>query len=144
MNYPKRTTKPHRGPRRAFTLVEMIVVVTIIALLATLVAPRLIGQLGGARKRVAKSAANSIAAAVKLYAIDTTGPITDDFDLELLVLPGGEGGGPEGPYVESAEKMVDPWGNPFVIIVPGDVNFDFDIVSYGPDGQFGTDDDITH
>ena len=129
---------------RAFTLVEMIVVVTIIALLATLVAPRLLGQLGGAKKRVAKSAANSIAAAVKLYVIDTGVPINDDFDLEMLAVPPELGGGPEGPYVENAEKLIDPWRNPYMILVPGEVNYDFDIVSFGPDGQMGTEDDITH
>ena len=135
--------RPDRS-RRAFTLVEMIVVVTIIALLATLVAPRLLGQITGAKKRVAKTGANGIAAAVKLYVVDTGMSLTDDFDLEVLALAPDEGGGPEGPYVDNADKLIDPWGNPFVIMVPGDKNYDFDIVSFGPDGQLGTDDDITH
>ncbi|MHC4427059.1 MAG: type II secretion system protein GspG [Planctomycetota bacterium] len=134
----------NKNKRRAFTLVEMIVVVTIIALLATLVAPRLLGQISGAKKKVAKTGANSIAAAVKLYIVDSGVALNDDFDLEMLALPPDEGGGPEGPYVENAEKLVDPWGNPFMILVPGEVNYDFDIISFGPDGQLGTEDDITH
>ena len=144
MRLPNDNTTNRRRTRRAFTLVEMIVVVTIIALLAMLVAPRVLGQLGRARENVAKSAANSIAAAVKLYVVDTPVALTDDFDLEMLLLPETEGGGPGGPYVENPEKLIDPWGNPYVIMVPGDTNYDFDIVSFGPDGQLGTEDDIAH
>jgi general secretion pathway protein G len=42
-----------------------------------------------------------------------------------------------GPYLNSADDLLDPWGNEYVLVVPGEVNFDFDIVSYGSDGQPG-------
>jgi general secretion pathway protein G len=41
------------------------------------------------------------------------------------------------PYVGKAEDLLDPWGNKFVLRVPGEVNYDFDIISYGADGQPG-------
>ena len=53
-------------------------------------------------------------------------------------------GGPQGPYFAKAEDLIDPWGNPYLMRVPGDVNYDFDIYSIGPDLQEGTDDDIVN
>jgi len=42
-----------------------------------------------------------------------------------------------GPYLERADDLVDPWGNPFEILVPGDINSTFDIISWGEDGEQG-------
>ena len=58
-------------------------------------------------------------------------------------LPPEEGGGSGGPYLSKADDLLDPWDNPYIIKVPGDINqYDFDIVSAGEDGEFGTADDI--
>ena len=130
--------------RRAFTLIEIIVVVTIIALLAALIAPRLFGRLTWAKVNAAKTEVKSIATAVEMYINDTGGILRDDFDLDLLLLTPEDGGGLLGPYLYKQEDLIDPWETPFVVRVPGDVNHDFDIISYGPDGQEGTEDDITN
>ena len=82
---------------------------------------------------------NSLANTVKLYmATETTGILDDDFQLELLL-------GGDDPYLNSPEDLIDPWGNEYVIYTSGDLmNQDFDVVSYGPDGNPGGDDDIIH
>lgn len=128
-----------RHSRRAFTLLEMIVVVTIIALLATLVAPRLLSQMGRSRNNVAKAEASKLAQTVRLYLLDNM--LTKPFaGMELGVLLEGD-----DPYLGKADDIIDPWKHEYVLIVPGQVNtYDFDIVSLGEDGQLGTEDDITH
>ena len=139
--------KQRKQHRRAFTLLEIIVVVMIIAVLATLVAPRLLGRVGSAKQTAAKAKAATIAKTVNLYVLDMglSAP-SDDFDLEVLLLHPEDGGGPSGPYLERADDLIDPWGNNFEIIVPGDVNASFDIISFGEDGEQGGDEanaDIT-
>ncbi len=128
-----------RLSRRGFTLLEMIVVVTIIALLATLVAPRLLSQMGRSRNNVAKAEASKLAQTVRLYLLDNM--LTKPFSgMELGVLLEGD-----DPYLTKADDILDPWKHEYVLIVPGQVNtYDFDIVSLGEDGQLGTEDDITH
>lgn len=124
--------------RRGFSLLEVIIAVTIVALLATLVVPRLTRFLAGANEDKAVAEVNSIANTVKLYiAEETTGTLTDDFSLDMLV----DG---ENPYLNSADELVDPWGNNYEIVIPGERNLDFDVVSYGPDGKPGGGDDIVH
>ncbi len=137
-NKKHRRRSARRNARRAFTLVEMIVVVTIIALLATLVAPRLLSQLGKSRNSVAKAETSKLAQTVRLYLLDNM--LTKPFaGMELGVLLEGD-----DPYLEKADDILDPWKNEYVLIVPAQVNIDFDILSLGEDGVLGTDDDITH
>ena len=130
--------KQRKQHRRAFTLLEIIVVVMIIAVLATLVAPRLLGRVGSAKQTAAKAKAATIAKTVNLYILDMglSSP-SDDFDLEVLLLHPEDGGGPSGPYLERAHDIIDPWGNNFEILVPGDINASFDIISFGEDGEQG-------
>ena len=134
--------------RRGFTLLEIIVVVTIIALLAAVVAPRLFGQVGAARQKAARAKASTVAKAVSLYLLDEgySAP-PDDFDLTTLRLSPQDGGGTNGPYLEKDEDLLDPWDRPFVLRVPGEVNASFDVVSYGEDGEpggEGANEDITN
>ena len=138
--------RQHQGRpfRRAFTLIEIIVVVTIIALLATLIGPRLIGQVARAKESKAKSEVRAIGTAVTMYVTDTGTTLNDSFDLEVLLLPPDDGGGPQGPYLNKADDLIDPWENLYLVRIPGEVNYDFDVYSIGPDGQAGTEDDISN
>ncbi len=140
----RRATRHVHHVRRAFTLIEIIVVVTIIALLAALIAPRLFGRLTWAKVNAAQIEVKAIASAVEIYINDTGGILSDDFDLDVLLLPPEDGGGPLGPYLPKQDDLIDPWETRFVVRVPGDVNHDFDIISYGPDGLEGSEDDITN
>jgi general secretion pathway protein G len=140
-----RYQRANRRPvRRAFTLVEIIVVVTIIALLAALVVPRLWSRLDVAKRNIASAEVKAIENAVNMYLADTGDPLSAGFDLEILVLRPDDGGGPEGPYFNKADDLIDPWRNPYLVRVPGEINFDFDVYSLGPDGQEGTEDDIVN
>jgi general secretion pathway protein G len=124
-------TPARRVARRAFTLLEVIVAVTIVALLATLVVPRLFGQVGKAKTRLATNQAATLAQTVRIYLNDTgLSKPSQDFDLTMLRTSA-------DPYLENDDDLVDPWGNQYVIIIPGQKNIDFDIVSYGADGEPG-------
>lgn len=140
----KSQIRNNRSNKRAFTLIEIIVVVTIIALLAAVVAPRLMDRIGWAKNKTAATGVKAIATAVQMYVADTGISLNDGFELEQLLLPAEDGGGDQGPYLEKSDDLLDPWKNAFVIKVPGDVNYSFDIISVGEDGQLGTEDDITN
>jgi general secretion pathway protein G len=121
-----------RASRRAFTLLEVIVVVTIIALLAALVAPRVLGNIGKSKQKIAKSDVASVAQQVRIWMADRgMSRLPADFELDMLT----EGADP----LLDADDLVDPWEKPYVLVNPGDVNSDFDIVSYGANGEPGGD-----
>jgi len=123
---------------RGFTLLEIIVVVTIIAVLATLIAPKLLSRVGSAKQTAAIAKAATISKAINLYLLDEGISSPDDnFDLEILLLAPDDGGGKHGPYLERAADILDPWGNPYELIVPGEVNASFDVISWGEDKQSG-------
>lgn len=138
----------NRSRRRAFTLVEIIVVIVILGVLATLIAPRIFSRIGQAKTATAESNAAVLANATKLLLADCGGRLPDGITIMALwEKPGGvEEGQWKGPYVDSADQLKDPWGNLFVLVVPGKKNIDFDVVSYGADknpGGTGDDADVT-
>ena len=127
-------SKAHiRRARRAFTLLEIIVVVTIIALLATMVAPRVWRYIGSSKQNVAKAEVSALAKTVQLYCTDN-GMSVPPAEMDLAVLLDGS-----DPYLSKPDDLLDPWGNPYLLIVPGEVNPGFDIKSLGLDGQPGGD-----
>lgn len=129
----KHSHRQHRN-RRGFSLLEVVIAVTIVALLAALVVPRLGRFLTQAHEDKATAEVNTLAQQVRLYMItETTGVLTDDFTLENLL----DG---DDPYLENANQLIDPWDNPYEIDIPGNVNKDFDIISLGPDGERSADD----
>lgn len=120
--------------RRGFTLVEVIVIVTVLAILMTVVANRVMDVFGRGQAEIAKTQAAKISQALTLYLIDVGQPQPEDgFDLSLLTLRPNEGGGPNGPYLPKVDDILDPWDMPFMVRSPGDINADYDIVSFGAD-----------
>ncbi len=130
--------RPVRPRRRAFTLLEIIVVVTIIALLATMVAPRVLKWLGRSKVNVAQAEVAKLAETLRLYLLDNNLSRPDP-DMDLGVLTEGE-----DPLLAKADYLIDPWEHPYELVVPGEENIDFDIVSAGEDGELGTEDDIVN
>ena len=124
---------------RAFTLVEMLLVVTIIGILAALVIPRIVGV--GERSRITAAKADingGIKSALGQYEVD------NGFfpkSLQDLVTQPSNAKNWHGPYLD--KLPTDPWGNPYVYYYPGKhTPNSYDLLSVGPDDKEGTDDDV--
>ncbi len=130
--------EPNRNRRRraGVTLIEMLVVVTIIALFAALVGPSLFKQSDKARITAARVQINNFRAALGQYKLDTgTFPTTEQGLAALRVRPENANQW-QGPYL-GQEVPVDPWGRPYVYKFPGEHGDEPDLISYGADGQAG-------
>ena len=123
---------------RGFTLIEVIVIVVILGVLAAVIAPRFLSRIGQSKRSVAESNAASLAQAVRLFIADHGNPESGAGIEILWEKPANVEDAKWQPYVENADKLLDPWGNRFVLRLPGEKNtFDFDVVSYGADGKPG-------
>ena len=128
-----------RGARyaeRGFTLVEILVVITIIALVMALVGPRVLNYLGESKVKAAKIQIESLASALDLYFLDTGQYPSTSEGLNALVQRPGSVAGWNGPYLRGSVVPADPWSRPYIYRSPGQ-NGIYDIVSYGGDGQEG-------
>lgn len=118
-----------------FTLIELMIVVVILGLLATIIAPRILNRPEQARRMKAAVDIRSIESALALFKTDTGRFPTTSEGLEVLVSnPGIKGYNSDG-YLDKLPK--DPWGNKYVYISPGMHNKDYDLESYGKDGDEG-------
>ena len=131
------TTKKRRLRRQAgITLIEMLVVVTIIALFAAIVGPRLFGNVDKAKRTQVRAQINSFMTALGSYKLDTGNfPSTEEGMQALRVKPD-EANQWAGPYLPQDVPM-DAWEHPYLYKYPGDHGDEPDIVSLGADGQPG-------
>ena len=122
-----------------FTLVEMLVVITIIGLIMGLVGPRVLNYLAESKVKAAKIQIESLSSAIDLYYLDNGHYPSASEGLDALVhRPAGDDAW-NGPYLKTVATPLDPWGHPYVYKTPGD-HGPFDIGSYGPSGPQGGDD----
>jgi len=131
--------------RKAFTLIELMIVVIIIAALAAMVIPRLSGRTEQAKITIAEADINSnIAMALKLYELDNGNfPTTEQGLNALLSKPASSPATSnwKGPYLE--KKPIDTWKNPYKYKCPGQHNpSTYDLYSQGKDGLENTEDDV--
>lgn len=136
----RRCTRAVQG----FTLIELMVVIAIIAILASIVAPRMGARTENAKRAAARAAILHFKTALTMFRMDTGEyPTTRQGPEALVKRPSGyDGKYQEGGYLDSDSVPLDPWRNPYVYLSPG-INdpSGYDLESYGRDGQDGGEGD---
>jgi general secretion pathway protein G len=121
-----------------FTLVEMLVVITIIGLIMALVGPRVLNYLGESKIKAARIQIESFSSSLDLFYLDAGRyPSTTEGLTALVRRPAGLASW-SGPYLKSGNVPNDPWGRPYAYKSPGEHGV-YDIVSYGAGGEGGAD-----
>ncbi len=132
-------TKPKETS--AFTLVEMLLVLVILATLAAIVYPKVTGRGEQARVTSAQTQISAFKTALDMFETDNGYYPKGRSGLQDLVQKPRDATNWRGPYLESIPK--DPWNNEYIYDCPGKHNPNsFDVMSLGPDGRSGTEDDI--
>jgi len=135
--------RPSANRRSAFTLVEMLLVLVILATLAAIVIPKMAGRSQQAKITAAGTQISSLEMALDAFEVDN-GYYPKSGALDELITQPPNAPGWKGPYLKKG-LPADPWGNPYTYDYPGKHNPNgCDISSMGPDGRAGTDDDITN
>jgi general secretion pathway protein G len=125
-----------------FTLLELMVVLLILALLATIAGPQVMKHLSKAKAQTAKIQVDALTAAVYYFQIDTGRYPTDQEGLSVLTVAPANVAKWDGPYVQKQDSLIDPWGNPYLYKHPGK-HRDVDIYSLGSDGKEGGEGDAS-
>jgi general secretion pathway protein G len=128
-------------PERGFTLMEILIVITILGILASLVAVKIMDRPGEARTLKAQLDIQTLENAIKLYKLDNAYYPSTEQGVRALVEKPSTGRIPskwrEGGYLEKGAVPKDPWGNDYLYLSPGVHNSNFDLWSYGADGEQG-------
>jgi len=129
-------TPMHRRGERGFTLLELLVVITILGLLLYLVVPNVINRLSVAKQQIAKQGIQRLTTILDLYKLDVgTYPSTEQGIQALLTQPSGVTNW-HGPYIQQNKMPEDPWNHPFVYKFPSSrAGHDYDLCSAGEKGQ---------
>jgi general secretion pathway protein G len=149
-----RQTFVHKGkqPDRAheseagYTLLELLVVLGIIVLIATIAAPQVLRYLGAARTETAKAQISAVSTALELYALDAKGFPPQQVGLQALTQPPPGQTAWRGPYLKRSSGLTDPWGQPYRYKFPGRGGQP-EVFTLGRDnapGGSGEDQDVTN
>jgi general secretion pathway protein G len=134
-------------PVKGFTLIELLLVITIISVLAAVIVPRFFGRSQEARIVAAKQTiVGAFGIALDLFEQDIGRYPTTEEGLQVLIVNPQEKNW-RGAYLKSASVPPDPWGNPYRYAWPSQMTASetlYDIVSAGPDGAYGNEDDVTN
>ena len=132
-----------RYVRYGFTMVELMAMLIIIGLLATLVVTKVTSKIDQARVTTTKANLKILSSAVNQFRMDTGRfPAEDMGLLDLIEQPTDVIIWEPGGYVETTELPLDGWGNEFVYEPYPESGKEFAIRSFGPDGEEGTEDDL--
>jgi len=125
-----------RRSEAGFTLVEILVVITIIGLIMSLVGPRVLSYLSDSKVKTARIQIQGFSAALDLYYLDNGRYPTSTEGLGALTQRPDGAASWNGPYLNGNSVPKDPWGRPYVYKFPGQQGA-YDIVSLGPEGREG-------
>jgi general secretion pathway protein G len=128
--------RARRDSQRGFTLIEMLVVITIIGMIMGLIGPRVLNYMSESKVKTARIQIQSFGNALDLFYLDVGRYPTTAEGLAALVRPSGGVNGWAGPYLKGGVVPNDPWNNAYVYRAPGQAG-PYDILSYGADGQEG-------
>jgi general secretion pathway protein G len=132
----------HR-PQHAFTLIELLLVLVILGVLAAIVVPKFAGRTEQARLTAAQTQIGTFGTALDAFEVDNGYYPKGRNGLQDLVAAPRDAQNWKGPYMKN-EIPLDPWGNPYIYDCPGKHSpSGYDLMSMGPDGREGGDDDIT-
>lgn len=131
----RRKPRLRRG-EDGFTLVEMLVVITIIGMIMALVGPRVLTYLTESKVKAARIQIQSFASALDLFYMDAGRFPSSAEGLEALVHPAAGVAAWNGPYLRGSSVPNDPWGTPYVYRSPGE-HGPYDLISLGSDRQEG-------
>ena len=125
-----------RKDDRGFTLVEILVVITIIGLIMGLIGPRVLNYLTESKAKAARIQIESLASALDLYFLDNGRYPTSAESINALVQRPPSAQAWNGPYLKGGVVPADPWGKPYIYRSPGQHGA-YDLSSLGADGQEG-------
>jgi general secretion pathway protein G len=126
----------------AFTLIELLLVLVILGILAAIVVPKFSGRTEQARITAAQTQISSFSTALDAFEVDNGYYPKGNNGLEDLVQQPRDAQNWRGPYLKEIPK--DPWNNDYIYECPGKQNASYDLMSMGPDGRSGGDDDISN
>ncbi len=138
------SSTPQKNRAAGFTLIELLLVLVILGILAAIVIPKFSGRTEQARATAAVSQISTFGTALDAFEIDNGFYPKGKSGLNDLVQKPGNATNWRGPYLQKGIPD-DPWNHPYVYENPGKHNpSGYDVMSMGPDGRAGTDDDITN
>jgi general secretion pathway protein G len=126
----------HRAGEAGFTLVEMLVVITIIGLIMGLIGPRVLNYLNESKVKAAKIQMQSFSGALDLFYLDAGRYPSTSEGLAALVQRTPGVAAWNGPYLKGGAVPNDPWSHGYIYRAPGQRG-PYEIISYGSDGQEG-------
>lgn len=125
-----------RQLQRGFTLIELLVVLVILGLLMSVVGPRVMKYVGGAKTDTARMQIEELSGALDMYHLEVGRYPTQEMGLQALVQQPAGVSRWKGPYLRKSNVPTDPWGNNYIYRSPGEHGA-FDLYSLGADGQEG-------
>ena len=127
-----------RRVHTGFTLLELMVVLLILAMLASIATPQVLNHLGKAKSQTAQIQIDALSASLDYYKIDLGHFPSQEQGLQALVQKPDNEPKWDGPYIKKQASLIDPWGHPYLYKLPG-AHGAYDLYTYGADGKEGGD-----